>query len=184
MHTSLSIRVRLFSIRIQNTRWVDGTPTTEVIPVTIWQIHTPDLGHQMVIVMVKNGLLSSLRAMSIGPPILRYSYFKIWPWKSMVNVMCGVKGQCHIWPSKLIGQGHGQGQAHLSHLRPGVQSISLLFVSWQSDHFSLRYSIFHIWPWKFKFKVMAKVKPDGHVWGLGFNRYVCFSFRDNRTIFG
>ena len=33
----------------------------------------------------------SLCAMSISPPILRYSYFKIWPWKSMVKVMCVVK---------------------------------------------------------------------------------------------
>ena len=73
---------------------------------------------------------------------------------------------------------------HWSHLRPGVQSICLLFVSWQSDHFWLRYRKFHIWPWKFKVKVMAKVKPDGHIWALEFNRYVCFSFRGNRTIFG
>ena len=31
---------------------------------------------------------------------------------------------------------------------------------------------------------MAKVKPDGHIWALEFNRYVCFSFRGNRTNFG
>ena len=62
--------------------------------------------------------------------------------------------------------------------------ICLLFVSCQSDHFWLRYSKFHIWPWKFKIKIMAKVKPDGHIWGLEINRYVCFSFLDNRTIFG
>ena len=99
-----------------------------------------------------------LCAMSIGPPILRYSYFKIWPWKSMVKVMCVVKGQGHVWPSKFKGQGYGQGKKkHWSHLRPGGQSICLLFVSWQSDHFWLRYSKFHIWPWKFKVKVMAKV---------------------------
>ena len=66
----------------------------------------------------------------------------------------------------------------------GVQSICLLFVPWQSDHFWLRYSKFHIWPWKFKVKVMAKVKPDGHIWALEFNRCVCFSFRGNRTTFG
>ena len=167
-----------------------------------------------------------LCAMSIGPAILRYSYFKIWPWKSMVKVMCVVKGQGHIWPSnckgqgqthwshlrpgvqlmlsfhsvaigplladiansyltlKIQGQGHGQGQTWWSHLRPWVQSICLLFVSWQSDHFWLRYSKFHIWPWKFKVKIMAKVKPDGHIWALEFNRYVCFSFRGNWTIFG
>ena len=77
-----------------------------------------------------------LCAMSISPPILRYNYFKIWPWKSMVMVICVVKGQGHIWP------------------------------------------------WKFKVKVMAKVKPDGHIWALEFNRYVCFLFRGNRTIFG
>ena len=90
----------------------------------------------------------------------------------------------HIWPWKFKGQGHGQGQTWWSHLRPWVQSICLLFVSWQSDHFWLRYSKFHIWPWKFKVKVMAKVKSDGHIWALEFNRYVCFLFRGNQTIFG
>ena len=29
---------------------------------------------------------------------------------------------------------------------------------------------------------MAKVKPDGHIWALEFNRYVSFSFRGNRSI--
>ena len=92
--------------------------------------------------------------------------------------------QGHVWPSKFKGQGYGQGQTHWSHLRPGVQSICLLFVSWQSDHFWLTCRKFHIWPWKFKVKVMAKVKSDGHIWALECNRYVCFSFRGNRTIFG
>ena len=49
---------------------------------------------------------------------------------------------------KIQGQGHGQGQTRWSHLSPRVQSVCLLFVSWQSDHFWLRYSKFHIWPWK------------------------------------
>ena len=98
---------------------------------------------------------------------------------------CVVKGQGHVWHSKFKGQGSGQGQqTHWSHLRPGVQSICLLFVSWQSDHFWMRYRKFHIWSWKFKVKVMAKVKPDGYIWGLEFSRYVCFSFCGNRTIFG
>ena len=94
---------------------------------------------------------------------------------------------------KIHGQGHVCGQSsrsHLtfkiqrSHLRPGFQSICLLFVSWQSDPFWLRYRKFHIWPWKFKVKVMAKVKPDGHIWALEFNRYVSFLFRGNRATFG
>ena len=33
-------------------------------------------------------------------------------------------------------------------------------------------------------KVMVKVKPIGHIWGLEFNRYVCFLFPGNRTTFG
>ena len=101
---------------------------------------------------------TSFCTMSIGPPTLRYSYLKIWPWKSMVKVMCVVKGQGHVWPSKFKGQGHGQGQTRWSHLRPGVQLICLLFDSRRSDHFWQRYRKFHIWPWKFKVKVMAKVK--------------------------
>ena len=137
----------------------------------------------MVMVMVMNDLLPPLCAMSISPPIMRYSYFKIWPWKSMVKVMCAVKGQGRVWPSKFKGQGDGQGQAHWSHLGPGVRSICLLFVSWQSDHFWPRYRKFCIWPWKFKVKVMANVKPDGHIWAIEFNRYVCFLFRGNKTIF-
>ena len=85
----------------------------------------------------------------------------------MVKVICVVKDQGHYWPSKLKGQGYGQGQTHWSNLRPRVQSICLLFVSWQLDHFWLRYRKFRIRPWKFKVKVMAKVKPDGHIWGFG-----------------
>ena len=122
--------------------------------------------------------------MSISPPIMRCSYFKIWPWKSLVKDMCVVKGQGHISPRKFKGQGHGQSQTRWSHLRPWVQLKCLLFISWQSHHFWLRCSEFHICPWKFKVKVMAKVKPDGHIWGLESNRYVCFSFHGNQTIFG
>ena len=186
-----------------------------------------------------------LCAMSIGPPILRYSYFKIWPWKSMVKVMCGQRSRSRLtleiqrsrlWSrSNLMvtfealefnryvcfsfrgnrtifgwdiansifdlenSKSRSWQRSNLGHskvkvmvkVKPdghiwglGVQSICLLFVSWQSDHFWLRYSQFYIWPWKFKVKVMAKVKPDGHIWALESNWYVCFSFRGNRTIFG
>ena len=139
----------------------------------------------MVTVMIMNDLLP--------PPLFNvnrpshsatYSYFKIWLWKSLVNAMCVVKGLGHIWTWKWKDQGRCQGQTWWSYLRPKVQSICLLFVSWQSDHFGLRYSKLHIWPWKIKVKVMAKVKLDGHIWGLEFNRYICFSFRGNRTILG
>ena len=125
-----------------------------------------------------------LCSMSIDPPILRYSNIKIWPWKFLVNTTHMVKGLGHIWPRKFKDQGHCQGQTWWSQLRPKVQSICLLLVSWKSVHFGLRYSKFHVWPWKFKVIVMAKVKADGHIWGPEFNRYVCFLFRGSRTIFG
>ena len=105
---------------------------------------------------------------------------------------------------KIHGQGHVCSQRSGSHLTFKIQrsrswprsnlmvtfealefnQYVCFFVSWQSDHFWLRYSKFYISPWKFKVKVMAKVKPDGQIWAIEFNRYVCFSFRGNRTIFG
>ena len=81
-------------------------------------------------------------------------------------------------------QGHGRGRAYCHIWGLEFKSICLLFVSCQSDHFWLRNSKFHIRPWKFKVKVMVKVKPNGHIWCLEINRYVCFSFRGNRTIYG
>ena len=69
-------------------------------------------------------------------------------------------------------KGHGHGHEWPSHT-PFVQC-----------HFWLRYSKFRIWPWKFKVMVMAEVKPNGHIWGLEFNWYICFSLHGNRTIFG
>ena len=92
---------------------------------------------------------------------LRYSKFHIWAWKFQVKVMANVKPDCHIWGLQLNGyicfpfhgkwtifgwdtanstltlkfQGQSQGQCQTRwwHLRPRVQSICLLFVSWQSD---------------------------------------------------
>ena len=151
-------------------------------------------------VMVMNDLLPPLCAMSIGPPILRYSYFEIWPWKSMVKVMCVVKGYGHIRPSKFKGQGQGQNHWHVWpwKFKVKVMAKSNMMVTFEAlssiDMFAirfvairpfwLRYSKFYIWPWKFKVKVRAKVKSDGHIWALDFNRYVCFSSCGNRIIFG
>ena len=119
---------------------------------------------------------------------LRYSKFHIWPWKFKVKVMAKVNPmitfealssinmfafhfvaigpflaeiqQIPYLTLKIQGQCHGQGQTPWSHLRPRVVSICLLFVSWQSDHFWLRYSKFYIWPWKFKVKVTMKVAQN------------------------
>ena len=102
---------------------------------------------------------------------------------------------------KIHGQGHVCGQRSRSHLTFKIQSQVMVknplvtFKAWSSiDMFAfpfmaigpllVRYSKFHIWPWEFKVKVMAKVKPDGRIWGLEFNRYVYFSFRGSWAIFG
>ena len=138
----------------------------------------------MVMVMVMNDLLP--------PPLCNVNR----PSHSEIQIFQNLTMKIH-------GQGHVCGQRWRSRLTFKIQrsrlwsrsnplvtfvawsSIDMFaFVSWQSDHFWLRYRKFHIWPWKFKVKVMAKVKPDGHIWSLAFNRYVCFSFCGNRTIFG
>ena len=123
----------------------------------------------------------------------------------MVMVMSIGHVQCQsalpFWDTAIHGQGHVCGQKSRSHLTLKIQrswswsnplvtfeawsSIDMFafcFVAISPHHFWLRYSKLHIWPWKFK--VMAKVKPGGHIWGLKFNRYICLSFRGNRTIFG
>ena len=205
------------------TRWVDGMPTTEVTPVTIWP-WSPNghgHGHEWPTATPFVQCQSALPFWDTAIP--KFDHENPWSRSCVWS---------KVWPSKFKGHGYGQGQTHWSHLRPGIQSICLLFISWQSDHFWLiyrkfhiwpwkfkvkvtakvkpdchiwglgvqsicllfalwqsdhfwlRYSKFYIWPWKFKVKVIAKVKPDGHIWALEFNRYVCVSFRGNRTIFG
>ena len=138
----------------------------------------------MVMVMVMNDLLP--------PPLCNVN----WPSHSEIQLFKNLAMKIH-------GQGHVCGQRSRSHLTFKIQrsrlwsranplvtfeawrSINMFaFLSWQSDHFWLRYSKFHIWSWKFKVKVMIKVKPIGHIWGLEVNRYVCLLFRGNRTIFG
>ena len=171
------------------TRRVDGTPTSEVTPVTtlslvdpytwpwspkgqghIWpwkckcQGHGQGQSHWSHLWPGVQSICLLFVLWQSDPFWLRYSKFHIWPWKLKVKVMTKVTSDGHIW-----GLGFNQ---------------CLLFVLWQSDHFWQRYEKFYIWPWNFKVKVMVTVKADGDIWGLEFNRCVCFSFRGNRTIFG
>ena len=57
------------------------------------------------------------------------------------------------------------------------------FVSWQSDHFVLRYNKLNIKFWKFKVPLMAKITTHHHIRGLEFKRFVCFSFHGGRCSF-
>ena len=154
-------------------------------------------------VMVMNDLLPlhPLCAMSICPPILRYSYFKIWPRKSMVKVMCVVKGQGHVWPSKFKGQGYMVKVKPIGYIW-GLKLNWYVCFSFRGNRTTFDWdtgnSIFDLensrsgWPRSnlmvtseaLSSIVMAKVKADGHIWSLKFHRSVCFSFRGNWTIFG
>ena len=139
----------------------------------------------MVMVMVMNDLLP--------PPLCnvnRPSHSEI---KLFQNLTMKIHGQGHVcgqrWRSRLTFKIQRSRSWPRSNLMITFEALDFnqyvcFFVSCQSDHFWLIYSKFYIWPWKFKVEVMAKIKPDNHIWALGFNRYVCFSFRGNQTIFG
>ena len=114
-------------------------------------------------------------------PFLRYSIFKIWPWKSKVKVMGEVDIESHKvdvtsyrlaslssmsighpfpeirlfqnFTLKIQGQGHGWGERWQSQSGCSILSIHIPFVPCQSALPILRYSIFKIWPWKSKVKV-------------------------------
>ena len=75
----------------------------------------------------------------------------------------------YTWPWSPNGHGHG-------HEWPTATPFCAMSIGSPI----VRYSYFKIWPWK----SMVKVKPIGHIWGLEFNRYVCFSFRGNQATFG
>ena len=57
-------------------------------------------------------------------------------------------------------------------------------MSWRHADISSHPSRYPVDPYTSPFKIMTKVKPDGHIWGPEFNQYVCLLFHDNRTIFG
>ena len=108
-------------------------------------------------------------------PFLRYSIFKIWPWKSRVEVMGEVTIQSHnvgltsyrltsllfhvnrpshSWVMtffqnltlKFKGQGYGWGHSSKSQCWSNILSTHIPFVPCQSALPFLKYSIFKIWP--------------------------------------
>ena len=125
-----------------------------------------------------------------------------WSWMTYCHPLCAMIQPFQNWTMKIYGQGHVCGQRSRSRLtfkiqRSGLWSRSNPLVTFEALEFN-RYVCFSFcgngtifgwdiaklvtWPWKFKVKVMAKVKPDGHIWALEFNPYVCFSICGNQTI--
>ena len=91
-------------------------------------------------------------------PFLRYSIFKVWPWKSKV---------------KVIAQGHKVGITPYLHTIPFVPS--------QSPVTFLGYNYLKIWHWKFKVKVISEVKVESHNVGPTLSRLTSILFYVNRA---
>ena len=136
-------------------------------------------------------------------PFLRYSIFKIWPRKSKVNVIPIV----HIvdtTPYKLIsllfnvdepshsyllllknltlriqGQGHGWGERWKSYHGSNILSTHIPFVPSQSAIPFLRYSIFRLWPWKSKVKLIGEANVESHNMCPTLYRVTSLSFHVN-----
>ena len=81
---------------------------------------------------------------------------------------------------KIQGQGHGWGQSLKSQCEYNILSTHIPFVPCQSALPFLRYSIFKIWPWKSKFKVMGEVDIQSHKVGVTSYRLTSLSFHVNR----
>ena len=67
---------------------------------------------------------------------------------------------------KFKGQGHGWGHSSKSQCGSNILSTHIPFVPCQSALPFLTYSIFKIWPWKSRVKVMGEVTIQSHNVGL------------------
>ena len=81
---------------------------------------------------------------------------------------------------KIQGQGHGWGESSKSQSGCNILSTHIPFVPCQSALPFLRYSIFKIWPWKSKVKVMSEGKVESHNMGPTFYRLTSLSSHVNR----
>ena len=82
--------------------------------------------------------------------------------------------------SKIQGQGHGRAECWKSQSGCNILSIHIAFVPCQSAIPFLRYSIFKIWPWKSKVKVMGVVDIESHKVVVTSYRLTSLSFHVNR----
>ena len=80
---------------------------------------------------------------------------------------------------KFKGQGHGWGHSSKSQCGSNILSTHIPFVPCQSALPFLTYSIFKIWPWKSRVKVMGEVTIQSHNVGLTSYRLTSLSFHVN-----
>ena len=81
---------------------------------------------------------------------------------------------------KFKGQGHGWGHSSKSQCGSNILSTHIPFVPCQSALPFLKYSIFKIWPWKSRVKVMGEVTIQSHNVGLTSYRLTSLLFHVNR----
>ena len=145
---------------IQETRYVNGTPTSEVTPFTIRYIRPPHHGHTSQYHGHEWMTHIFYVPCQSAAPFPRYSNFRLWPWNSKVKVMGVVKGQCHT-----VSPVSYQLTCFSFH-------INQTNTSWDTaiSKFDLETS---------KVKVMSEVKGQGHILYPVSNR--CTSFHINRT---
>ena len=125
-----------------------------------------------------------LCAISTGPPNLRYSYFEILPWKSMVKVMRGQMSRSRltfkIQKVKVIVKVKPIG--HISALKFN-RNVCFLFRGNQTTFgWDIGNSIFDLENSRSRSRLRSNLMVTFEA--LEFNRYVWFSFCGNRTIFG
>ena len=120
-----------------------------------------------------------------GIPFLGYDFLKIWPWKWKVKVMGEVTVQSHN-----VGLAYYRLTSLLFHVNRPSHSWDTAFSkfdlenqgsrSWMRSLPFLRYSIFKIWPWKSRVKVMDEVTVQSHNVGLASYRLTSLSLHVNR----
>ena len=137
-------------------------------------------------------------------PFLRYDFFKIWLWISKVKIMGEGKNESHNMgptiyrltslsfhvnrPSHSWDKTFSKFDFQKSKVKVMVDvkvwksesgcsilSTHILFIPCQSAIPFLRYSIFKIWHWKSKVKVMGEVDIESHTMGWTFYRLTSFN---------
>ena len=140
------------------TRYVDGTPTSEVTPVTIRYILPPHYGHT---------------SQYHGQEWMTYILFVLCQLAVKLFQTLTLKFQ-------LQSQGHGCGQRARSYNRPSIILTHFILNSHQSDYQFLR-AISKFELETSKVKVISEVKGQGHILYPASNRCTSLSFHINRT---
>ena len=144
----------------QLTRYVNGTPTSEVTLVTIQYIRPPHHGHTiqyhaLTLTLQGQGHGCGQRARSYSWPSIILTHFLFISCQSDQQFL---RYSCfEIWPWNIQGQGHEWGQSSRSVITPSIQPMHFLFISHQSDQPFLRYGQNSVWPWKNTSKILKKI---------------------------